>query len=148
VEVIVKDTLGIKVGWFDRIVSDEGISIAAMTVSGNYQAKLVAYELAIKIAQGKVTSRNQFAAAKLASRFPNNIFYQIIDKRINGGSQEEFDKLGNKLIECMTAWTEPGNSDITLSGNNQCIANSHGHDLIALANYLLRPRAPILLLTE
>lgn len=134
VALLVKETLGSKASIAERIQDETTINAEAASVPATYQAYLVMRKLNIHHILGNNTPSYRHAAMLLKRRFPNHLFARYVDILMNGG---EKDSVAIPLTTCLIQWKGPGNKwwGDAFDG---CASSSQGHELVALAQALLR----------
>ncbi len=131
----IKDVLGEKVSEAERALDIETVFMEAETTPATYRAYLVARKLMIHIRTGTMTSGYARAARRLAERFPESLFIEVVDKVSNGGNLKTTAKA---LTACLASWEKPGPDWWGSAINRQCTNRQQGHELVALGKYLLQ----------
>lgn len=136
-DMLMKDTLGLPVTKVERWVNDDAMYLEAKTVPANYRAMLLAYQLFIKIEQGKVSQANRNAAKVLTQRIPLNLMFRTLDATMNGKGYELIIK---DITFCLKGFKKAGSFYMFNVGNYVCGNPNETHnywDIIALARYIL-----------
>jgi hypothetical protein len=134
--VLMSDTLGIPVTKVERWATDDGMVAEAHTIPGNYRSMLLAYQLFVKIEQGKVSQANKNAAIILEDRFPKNLMFRVLNATMN---KKSFDTIITDMIACMKVFKEPGENPFFSRGDAVCGIPGETYlywDLIALSHYI------------
>jgi len=131
--VLMTDALGLPVTKFERGLTDDSLFLDSQIVPGNYRAMLLAYQLFIKIEQGKVSQANKNAAASLSIRFPNNLMFKTLDAVMN---KKSYDPIISGLITCLQEFKQIGGFYIFNRGNFACGNDANYWDIVALSHYV------------
>lgn len=136
-----KDRLGLEVNKATRLVDMTILNTEAKTVPLNFQAFLVARVLMLRVFEGRVTNEYKLVASTLHSRAPNNLFFRMVERIMQNGSEDDFKSIAEDLATCMESWS-PGNElHWAWHSEGPCRPNSHGAELVAVAKFLLRDRS-------
>lgn len=138
VNIFRKHVLGEHVSGVEKIIEAAEIKITAETVPLTYQAQLLANRIFVMAKLGKLTTTMAAAAKRLHEREPRHIWWHIVSLITNNGDKAEFEAVGKKLASCMQNWKQPG-ADWAWSEPYTNCTNVYGHELIAVAQYLLSP---------
>lgn len=135
VRTLIKDVLGEKVGEIERTLDAETVYMEAESVPPTYQAYLVARKLMLHIRTKTLTAGYARAAKRLSERFPESLFIEVVNNVANG---ENHKHLVKALTECLAKWQQPGGDWWGNAINRHCTDDMQGHEMVALAHYLLR----------
>ncbi len=139
--LLTKWALGEKFTDVERAADEVTLNTEAQTVPLTFQADLVAKHIFAIAKMNRLTASYAHAAMLLNRRAPNNLWISTVYRVTNGGKPGDFDAIGESLLSCMRTWSKPG-TDWTFShGNTACVPNVYGHELVALAHFLLRIEA-------
>ena len=135
IRTAVKDVLDEKVGTAERALDVETVYMEAETAPPTYRAYLVARKLMLHIRTGTMNVGYARAAKRLAERFPNSLFIEVVDKVSNDGSLKHVTR---ELTKCLASWQRPGPDWWGNAIERHCTDSMQGHELVALGKYLLR----------
>jgi hypothetical protein len=136
VSILVRDAIGHPVTSKERAKDEIVVNTEAMTSPAGYQLYLVSRKIMLKAFTGHLTTSYAHSASVLHSRFPSNIWFDVVDRVANHGTPAEFDGIATRLVECMRAWSGPG-TEWTWHTNDGCTAQAQGHELVAGGRFLL-----------
>lgn len=119
--------------------TDKAVMLAeAASVPLTYQAGLLANHIFVIARQNKLTVSYAKAINILWKRAPQNLWLSTVNAVCNRGTAADFDAIAQSLLTCLKSWTAPG-TDWTFShGNEVCRPNARGHELVALAHFLMK----------
>ncbi|MBF0364124.1 MAG: hypothetical protein HQK50_01050 [Oligoflexia bacterium] len=121
----------------ERVLDEQMLNIEAGVNPLNYRSYLVSRQIFIKARMGKLTDAYAGAMKNLYTRAPNNMWFRTVYHVTNGGSDVDFEKIAESLVSCMKQWHEPGLEFLWNEGNVECVQGTYGHELVALAYFLL-----------
>jgi hypothetical protein len=135
VRTAIKDVLGEKVGTAERALDAETVYMEAESAPANYLAYLVARKLMIHIRTKTMNKGYAMAAMRLSKRFPESLFIGVVNNLAN---DEDHKHVAQALTDCLREWEEPGPDWWGSAINRHCTDKMQGHEMVALAKYLLR----------
>jgi len=139
--ILAKDALGESVASTDRWKDEATVNGEAETVPLGYQANLVTRKVFLKAVGHHLTKGYAHAMMLLHKRAPQNLWMRTVYKVTNGGTPGDFDAIGKDLVACMKTWQKPGTNWSWNQGSVACPSEVMGHELVALAQFLLRVEA-------
>jgi hypothetical protein len=140
VSILVKDALGLKVTAAERAADFIIVNAEAASNPSGYRSYLVSRILFLKVFQNKLTVDYAHAAKVLSSRFPNNLWYKLLERVTHKGTPADFEAIGKDMLPCLQAWEKPGTEWAWYGYNDtKCdVVNNAGHELVFGARFLLR----------
>lgn len=137
VSILVRDALGLNVAGVERAADFPVVNAEAVSAPAGYRASLVARKVHLKVRQGRLTAEYAHASRVLLKRFPKNLWYRLVERMANKGSNEDFSAIGQELVTCMERWEQPGKEWAWHTGTEAC-GPAQGHELVAVARLLVR----------
>jgi hypothetical protein len=74
------------------------------------------------------------AAKRLSQRFPESLYIELVNNLAN---DENHSHLVQALTKCLRGWEAPGGDWFGSAINRHCTDSQQGHELVALAKFLI-----------
>jgi len=136
-KLLMREARGYKPTLAERMQDELTIQGEAVSNPPTYRTYLVLRKLRIKLDTGNVTPGYQAALDVILRRFPKGLFQRIIDAKYNE-SERKLASAATALESCMAKWTTAGSDWIGNAIDRECADASQGHELVAMAKWILR----------
>jgi hypothetical protein len=136
-KLLMKEARGYKPTIAERLQDEVTIQGEALSNPPTYRTYLVIRKLRIKLETKNVTAGYHAAIDAVLRRYPQGIFQRVVGAKYRE-SEAELMSAANALEKCMSKWEKAGNDWIGNAIDKECADNSQGHELVAMAKWILR----------
>jgi hypothetical protein len=132
-----KEARGEKISPAERLQDEATIQGEALTAPPTYRMYLVIRKLRLKLETKNATAGYHAAIDVILKRYPSGIFQRIVGAKYRESERQLF-AAANALELCMAKWDNAGNDWIGNAIDRECADAPQGHDLAAMAKFILR----------
>jgi len=136
-KLLMKEARGGKPTLAERMQDELTIQGEAVSNPPTYRTYLVIRKLRIKLETKNVTAGYHAAIDAVLKRYPSGIFQRIVGAKYRE-SEAELTSAADALEKCMAKWTSAGQYWVGNAIDKECADKSQGHEMVAMAKWILR----------
>ena len=136
-KLLMREARGYHPNALERAQDEVTIQAEALSTPPTYRTYLVLRKLRIKLETGNVSAGYQVALDAIIKRFPHGIFQRIVGAKYRE-SEAELTSAADALEKCMAKWTSAGDDWVGNAIDKECADKSQGHELVAMAKWIIR----------